>query len=668
MSNVIESHVKSNLSIKLETYIKAIIDKYGTYIPKETLNKIQNITDYKEIIKIYDYGSVNAFASKNEISLPLCADKLLKIASKIPGYGIYKNHKTYNEKNLVINNNTYITYLLHAFISGTDAEGYYEDMLLHETMHFCGGKGGLALKEGINEFLTRKIAKESNFKTNGCGYPKEVKIANELQNLFGEEIIDQIAFLENHDTFIFLRNKLGFDVAILYLNISQKMEEEFYDKYYSNIDSYSGLKGIAKKTIDYQKINYSEIYKMIEKYKLENSAKKEKKMSVLNRREQELLESGLVKRVANQFANKNVKIPEEYYLLIADYLDCLSQIENIDINILNLMQRLPEVITEISEKSTAEIGNIFGKTSGKKILMNENNDYETNKLYFFHELTHALQTTKENGIEKNCFLDSSKGNGMFFTEGLTQKIGELTYNISNHTNNDYKYQKNINCQPEHTTYSDLSLYQLNESFLTMFSQAIGMSVKKMIGLSFEKDFRNKVERKFNEANNNEADFESFMDALEEIYTVNKLTWQGEDTIKALSGNVLCEIEGDYKIYKSNLSNQNRLIKKVQEQMINMFFKNNNESFVKNNKEEFYKRLTTPELKEIFNIYDLNWKNEMQNQRQIMSEFISDYSEEYIFKYAEKLKKSLTNNALKKEFDTAINGIKNLNISESRRPR
>ena len=272
------------LTEQLKIYITSIIEIYGKYIPYERLFYLKNITNYKKIIRIYDYGSINGFANSynNTISMPLSADKVLKNIKKLPGVGINKKHKTYDQKNLIINDNTFFDYIKHVFISGTDTLGYYEDLLLHEVMHFCGSGGASALKEGINELLTRKIAKEKNFRTNACGYPKEVKIAYELQNIFGNEVINQIAFLNTeYEVISYLDKKLGHDSALLYEKVSRMMEEEFDKKYYSFMDEYDGIIGILKKTNNYKKIDYGEIYKLINSYKsdndLVNGVKKEEK-------------------------------------------------------------------------------------------------------------------------------------------------------------------------------------------------------------------------------------------------------------------------------------------------------------------------------------------------------------------------------------------------------
>ena len=53
------------------------------------------------------------------------------------------------------------------------------------------------LQEGINELLTRKVAIERKFRINACGYPKEVKISYELPKIFGEDRLNQIAFISD---------------------------------------------------------------------------------------------------------------------------------------------------------------------------------------------------------------------------------------------------------------------------------------------------------------------------------------------------------------------------------------------------------------------------------------------------------------------------------------
>lgn len=91
---------------------------------------------------------------------------------------------------------------------------------------------------------------------------------------------------------------------------------------------------------------------------------------------------------------------------------------------------------------------------------------EQNKLYFFHELTHALQTRKKDNKEE-CSFDNGK-TGMFLVEGATQFTSEILYHISNGTNINYRAQRgSVRGHPEHTPYSPLSEYQINGSVLSL---------------------------------------------------------------------------------------------------------------------------------------------------------------------------------------------------------
>lgn len=257
-----------NLTITLEKYIKAIIEKYGRFIPRERLTYLSNIKDYSKIIKIFDYSSINGYANNKYITLPLSADKAFDELKNIPGYGTDKNHRVYDSSNLIINNNTFMTYIRYAIKKGITLEEYFEDLLLHETVHFCGSGGSTALKEGINELLTRKIALENNFKTSGCGYPKEVRIAYTLQEILGEDIINHIAFINNQlDILIYLEDIIGKEASNLYLNISSIINNQFQAKYYKNMNTYNGLEGIKKKIENYQTIDYTKAHELIEEYK-----------------------------------------------------------------------------------------------------------------------------------------------------------------------------------------------------------------------------------------------------------------------------------------------------------------------------------------------------------------------------------------------------------------
>lgn len=131
------NQIHENLTNQVSIYIRGIISKYGEYMVPAKVEYLKSIKDYSKIVKIYDYGSINGYANSDGIYMPLCADKVLEKVSKIPGYGINKKHQTYNDNTLVENNNTFVNYVYHILVSGTDTQRYYDDLLLHETLHFC---------------------------------------------------------------------------------------------------------------------------------------------------------------------------------------------------------------------------------------------------------------------------------------------------------------------------------------------------------------------------------------------------------------------------------------------------------------------------------------------------------------------------------------------------
>ena len=260
--------INEQLTTNLKKYIETIINKYEKYIPKERLIFLKNINNYSQIIKIYDYKSINGMANSEHINLPSTAELILKEFKRFKGFGTNKQHKSYNKDTLLYNNNTFVDYLNHVFVTGETPLDYYNDLLLHETMHFCGSNGGSALKEGINELLTRKIALDYDFITNGCAYNKEIKIALQLEDILGEEVINQIAFTKSaKEISTFLINNVSKEAADLYFNIDRLMEEEFYKKYYKDMNSYNGLKGVYQKITNYNEIDYSKVYQLLEDYK-----------------------------------------------------------------------------------------------------------------------------------------------------------------------------------------------------------------------------------------------------------------------------------------------------------------------------------------------------------------------------------------------------------------
>jgi len=163
-------------------------------------------------------------------------------------------------------------------------------------------------------------------------------------------------------------------------------------------------------------------------------------MKTKEQRYNELYSSGLVDGVKKLFANRN-DISEDYYVLMADYIDSMNEIKDeMLINHTEIARKMPELVKSIQESN---LGGIYGRTDDNRIQIEQSLSYEDKKLYFFHELTHALQTSHENGREQCGFYNGH--DGMFLTEGATQYTAEMLYNPVR-----YKYLKFVSGHPPKT--------------------------------------------------------------------------------------------------------------------------------------------------------------------------------------------------------------------------
>ena len=163
----------------------------------------------------------------------------------------------------------------HIFIKGIDAKEFYEENLLHESLHFCGSGGSNPILEGLTEHRTRELAKKYNLKTTGCGYPKEVKIVDELQNILGEKFMNLYLF-DIIKAWEYLEQEQGQEAKEFFKQVLHSMNSEFKHKYYDKTSEFNGLLAPFKKTLAYQQIDYNETHKLIKEYK-EKLSKQQKK-------------------------------------------------------------------------------------------------------------------------------------------------------------------------------------------------------------------------------------------------------------------------------------------------------------------------------------------------------------------------------------------------------
>ena len=91
-------------------------------------------------------------------------------------------------------------------------------------------------------------------------------------------------------------------------------------------------------------------------------------MRTREQRYNELYSSGLVDSIKSLFANRN-DISEDYYVLMADYIDSMNEIKDeMLINPTEIARRMPELVKTIQETN---LGGIYGRTDDNVITMEE---------------------------------------------------------------------------------------------------------------------------------------------------------------------------------------------------------------------------------------------------------------------------------------------------------
>ena len=273
---------------------------------------------------------------------------------------------------------------------------------------------------------------------------------------------------------------------------------------------------------------------------------------------------------------------------------------------MEVAKMLPNVLRQVSE---GNIGGIHGRTDDDRITMNSSLDYETNKLYFFHELTHAIQTRMINGQEQCSFYNGK--DGMFLTEGATQYTAEILYHISKGSNIQYREQSGVvRGQNNHVVNSPLSEYQLNGNILLLMSYSIGIPLNQMLALGFRSDGRELLKEMYEAFPNNENKFDEFMFDLEKIYSIDKLIIAGYGN--QLSGNPLNIQMQDGRTFAGNLQMENELIEKTERELASNFIANYEPEYIMENYQKVYACLTTASLKQDF-LNVISQVQEMQSE-------------------------------------------------------
>ena len=319
-------------------------------------------------------------------------------------------------------------------------------------------------------------------------------------------------------------------------------------------------------------------------------------MKTKEQRYNELYSSGLVNSIKQLFGNRK-DISEDYYVLMADYIDSMNEIKDqMLINPTEIARRMPELVKSIQETN---LGGIYGRTDDNRIQMEQFLNYNDKKLYFFHELTHALQTsTAENGREQCGFYNGH--DGMFLTEGATQYTAEMLYNISNGTNMEHRQQaRTVRGASDRTPYSPLSEYQYNGDILELLSKTMDLPLPQVLALAYKKDGRDTLKSIYESMEGNQGKFDELMNNLEQIYSIDNLLIHGYGQQLQSQTPLNITMQDGETRFQGNLNTYRELMNKTERELVASYMENHDEQYILQNYDEIASLLTTPELKNNF---------------------------------------------------------------------
>lgn len=337
-------------------------------------------------------------------------------------------------------------------------------------------------------------------------------------------------------------------------------------------------------------------------------------MKTKEQRYNELYSSGLVDGVKKLFANRN-DISEDYYVLMADYIDSMNEIKDeMLINPTEIARKMPELVKSIQESN---LGGIYGRTDDNRIQIEQSLSYEDKKLYFFHELTHALQTSHENGREQCGFYNGH--DGMFLTEGATQYTAEILYNVSNGTNLEYREQpRTVRGESNRTPYSPLSEYQYNGNVLDLLAKSMDLPLPQVLALAYKKDGRETLKGIYESMEGNQGRFDELMNNLEQIYSIDNLLIHGYGQQLQSQTPLNITMQDGVTRFQGNLNTYRELMNKTERELVATYMENHDTEYVLQNYNEIAQYLTTPELKSNFISAIQQLSQEMPEQSNIIN--------------------------------------------------
>lgn len=318
-------------------------------------------------------------------------------------------------------------------------------------------------------------------------------------------------------------------------------------------------------------------------------------MKTKEQRYNELYSNGLVNSVKKMFANRN-DISENYYVLMADYIDSMNELKDqMLINPTEIAKRMPELVKSIQETNLA---GIYGRTDDNRIQMEQSLSYEDKKLYFFHELTHALQTSHENGIEQCGFYNGH--DGMFLTEGATQYTAEMLYNVSNGVSMQHRQQpRTVRGASDRTPNSPLSEYQYNGDILELMAKSMDLPLPQILSLAYKKDGRETLKEIYESMDGNQGKFDGLMNNLEQIYSIDNLLIHGYGQQLQSQTPLNITMQDRTTRFQGNLNIYRELMNKTERELASTYLKNHDTQYILQNYSEIASLLTTLELRNNF---------------------------------------------------------------------
>ena len=318
-------------------------------------------------------------------------------------------------------------------------------------------------------------------------------------------------------------------------------------------------------------------------------------MKTKEQRYNELYSSGLVDSVKKLFSNRN-DISEDYYVLMADYIDSMNELKDqMLINPTEIAKRMPKLVKSINE---THLGGIYGRTDDNIIQMEQSLSYENKKLYFFHELTHALQTSHENGIEQCGFYNGH--DGMFLTEGATQYTAEMLYSVSNGIDMQHRQQpRTVRGASDRIPNSPLSEYQYNGDILELMAKSMDLPLPQILFLAYKKDGRETLKEIYESMDGNQGKFDGLMNNLEQIYSIDNLLIHGYGHQLQSQTPLNITMQDRTTRFQGNLNIYRELMNKTERELAATYLKNHDTQYILQNYSEIASLLTTPELRNNF---------------------------------------------------------------------